>query len=85
VTTIVNLQPRYDRGAEAANGQRAVELYRQHVPDVTLLDLRMPVLSGIQAAAAIRHDYPRAKLIALTTYGGDEESAAHCKPAYRRT
>jgi two-component system NarL family response regulator len=73
VTTIVNLQPDMTVVAEAANGQRAVELYRQHMPDVTLLDLRMPVLSGIEAAAAIRHDYPKAKLIALTTYGGDED------------
>jgi DNA-binding NarL/FixJ family response regulator len=73
VTTIVNLQSDMTVVAEAANGQRAVELYRQHMPDVTLLDLRMPVLSGIEAAAAIRHDCPKAKLIALTTYGGDED------------
>jgi DNA-binding NarL/FixJ family response regulator len=73
VSTIVNLQPDMAVIAEAANGQQAVELYRQHVPDVTLLDLRMPVLSGIEAASAIRHDYPKAKLIALTTYGGDED------------
>jgi len=85
VTTIVNLQPDMTVVAEAANGQRAVELYRQHVPDVTLLDLRMPVLSGIQAAAAIRHDYPRAKLIALTTYGGDEDIRRALQAAYRRT
>jgi two-component system NarL family response regulator len=73
VSTIVNLQPDMTVVAEAANGQQAVELYRQHVPDVTLLDLRMPVLSGIEAASAIRRDYPKAKLIALTTYGGDED------------
>jgi len=59
--------------AEAANGQQAIELYRAHLPDVTLLDLRMPILSGIEAAAAIHRDYPRARLIALTTYGGDED------------
>jgi two-component system, NarL family, response regulator len=73
VSTIVNLQPDMTVVAEAANGQQAIELYRKHLPDVTLLDLRMPILSGIEAAAAIRRDHPRARLIALTTYGGDED------------
>ncbi len=73
VSTIVNLQPDMTVVAEAANGQQAVELYRTHQPDVTLLDLRMPIMSGIEAAAAIRRDFPRARLIALTTYGGDED------------
>jgi two-component system NarL family response regulator len=73
VSTIVNLQPDMTVVAEAANGQQAIELYRAHLPDVTLLDLRMPILSGIEAAAAIHKEYPRAKLIALTTYGGDED------------
>jgi two-component system, NarL family, response regulator len=73
VSTIVNLQPDMIVVAEAANGQQAIELYRTHFPDVTLLDLRMPILSGIEAAAAIHREYPRARLIALTTYGGDED------------
>jgi two-component system NarL family response regulator len=73
VSTIVNLQPDMTVVAEAANGQQAIELYRMHLPDVTLLDLRMPILSGIEAAAAIHRDFPRARLIALTTYGGDED------------
>jgi two-component system, NarL family, response regulator len=73
VSTIVNLQPDMIVVAEAANGQQAIELYRAHLPDVTLLDLRMPILSGIEAAAAIHKEYPRARLIALTTYGGDED------------
>jgi DNA-binding NarL/FixJ family response regulator len=73
VSTIVNLQPDMTVVAEATNGQQAIELYRAHLPDVTLLDLRMPILSGIDAAAAIHKEYPRAKLIALTTYGGDED------------
>jgi two-component system NarL family response regulator len=58
---------------EAANGRQAVELFREHVPDVAVLDVRMPVLSGIEAALAIRRDFPRAGLIALSTYGGDED------------
>jgi two-component system NarL family response regulator len=73
VSTIVNLQPDMTVVAEAANGQQAFELYRAHLPDVALLDLRMPILSGIEAAAAIHREYPQARLIALTTYGGDED------------
>ena len=73
VTTIVNMQPDMTVVAEAANGQQAVEMFRKNLPDVTLLDLRMPGITGLEAAAAIRRDYPKAKLIALTTYGGDED------------
>jgi DNA-binding NarL/FixJ family response regulator len=73
VTTIVNLQPDMTVIAEAANGAQAVEMFRQHRPDVALLDLRMPVMTGFEAAAAIREEFPDAKLVALTTYGGDED------------
>jgi two-component system NarL family response regulator len=73
VSTIVNMQPDMTIVAEASNGQQAVELYRKHLPDVTLLDLRMPVMGGVEAAKAIRTDFPNARLIALTTYGGDED------------
>jgi DNA-binding NarL/FixJ family response regulator len=73
VTTIVNMQPDMCVVAEASNGQQAVELYRLHVPDVALLDLRMPGMSGVDAALAIRRDFPNARMIALTTYGGDED------------
>jgi DNA-binding NarL/FixJ family response regulator len=73
VTTIVNMQPDMTVVAEAASGQQAVELFRKHLPDVTLLDLRMPVMSGVEAAIAIRREHPEARLIALTTYGGDED------------
>jgi DNA-binding NarL/FixJ family response regulator len=73
VTTIVNMQPDMTVVAEAANGQQAVEMFRKHLPDVTLLDLRMPGMTGLEAAVAIRREHPRARLIALTTYGGDED------------
>ena len=73
VTTIVNMQPDMVVIAEAANGAQALELYRQHQPDVVLLDMRMPVMSGVDAATAIRAEYPQARMIALTTYGGDED------------
>ncbi|HXS97521.1 MAG TPA: response regulator transcription factor [Candidatus Limnocylindrales bacterium] len=73
VTTIVNMQPDMAVVAEAANGQQAVEMYRQHQPDVALLDLRMPGMGGVEAATAIRAEFPNARMIALTTYGGDED------------
>lgn len=59
--------------AEATNGQQAVELYREHKPDVMLIDLRMPVLSGVEAIATIRKEFPGARIIVLTTYDGDED------------
>jgi len=73
VSTIVNMQPDMRVVAEAVNGQQAVEMYRQHRPDVALLDMRMPVMGGVEAATAIRAEFPHARMIALTTYGGDED------------
>jgi len=73
VSTIVNMQPDMTVVAEASNGQQAVELYRKHLPDVALLDMRMPIMSGVEAAQAIRAEFPHARMIALTTYGGDED------------
>ena len=59
--------------AEASNGQEAVELFRKLRPDVTLLDLRMPVMDGIAAAKAIRQENAEAHIIALTSYDGDQD------------
>ena len=73
VTTIVNMQPDMAIVAEASNGKQAVEMYRQYLPDLVLLDMRMPVMGGVEAAAAIRAEFPEAKMIALSTYGGDED------------
>src|SRR5260221_6470796 len=73
VSTIVNMQPDMTVVAEASSGQQAVVQFRKHLPDVTLLDLRMPGMNGVEAATAIRSEYPGARMIALTTYGGDED------------
>lgn len=59
--------------AEGANGQQAVELFGEHKPDVTLMDLRLPVLSGVEAIKAIRQESPQARIIVLTTFDGDED------------
>jgi two-component system NarL family response regulator len=58
--------------AEAANGREAVALFAAHQPDLALMDLRMPVLSGVEATIAIRAQFPDARIIVLTTYDGDE-------------
>jgi DNA-binding NarL/FixJ family response regulator len=58
--------------AEAAHGREAVELFRQHNPDIALMDLRMPVMGGVEATIAIREEFREARIIVLTTYDGDE-------------
>ena len=73
VTTIINKQADMRVIAEAANGAEALTLYRQHRPHVTLIDLRMPVVSGLDATIAIRAEFPQARIIALTSYGGDAD------------
>lgn len=57
--------------AEASNGRDAVELFRKHRPDVTLMDLQMPEMNGIDALSAIRLEFPNARIIVLTSYAGD--------------
>lgn len=59
--------------AEGVDGKQAIDLYRQHQPDVTLMDLRMPVLGGVDAIVKIRQEFPSARIIVLTTYDGDED------------
>jgi DNA-binding NarL/FixJ family response regulator len=59
--------------AEATNGKQAVDLFRQHRPEITLMDLRMPVMTGVEAITAIRGEFPTARIIVLTTYDGDED------------
>jgi DNA-binding NarL/FixJ family response regulator len=60
--------------AEATNGQEAIELFQLHRPDVTLMDLQMPVMNGIDAISAIRSDSPNARFIVLVTYQGDVQA-----------
>jgi DNA-binding NarL/FixJ family response regulator len=57
--------------AEAANGREALEQFRRHRPDVTLMDLQMPQMNGVEAMTAIRAEFPDARIIVLTTYMGD--------------
>lgn len=73
ITTILNAQSDISVVAEASNGQQAIDMYAVTKPDVGLLDVRMPGLGGIEAVAAIRSKFPEARLICLSTYGGDED------------
>jgi DNA-binding NarL/FixJ family response regulator len=57
--------------AEASNGREAIEQFRLHIPDITLLDLQMPDMNGIDAMIAVRGEFPDARVIVLTTYSGD--------------
>jgi DNA-binding NarL/FixJ family response regulator len=58
---------------QAANGEDAISLFQQHQPDIMLIDLRLPTISGIEVITKIRADYPRARIIVLSTYDTDEE------------
>lgn len=73
LVTILNEQPDMTVVAEATNGQQAVALYRKVLPDVVLMDVRMPVMNGFEAAQAIRQEFPDARILTLSTYSGDED------------
>lgn len=64
---------------QAANGQEAIQSFRRLRPDITLMDLRMPDMNGIEAISAIRTEFPNARIIVLTTYAGDVQAAAALK------
>jgi len=70
---LINTVPDMEVIAEGINGQQGLELFREFEPDVTLMDLRMPVLSGVEAITRIRREYPNARIIVLTTFDGDED------------
>jgi DNA-binding NarL/FixJ family response regulator len=73
LSAIVNAHPDMAVVAEAINGEQALALHRTHRPDVTLMDMRMPVVTGFEAVSAIRREFPNARIIALSTFGGDED------------
>jgi DNA-binding NarL/FixJ family response regulator len=71
IAALISNQSDMELVGEAANGREAVELFRKHHPDITLMDLQMPEMSGIDAMGAIRGEFPDARIIVLTTYAGD--------------
>lgn len=73
ITAIIASETNMTLIAEAASGEQAIKLYRQHQPDVTLMDLRLSGMSGIDAMIAIRGEHPAARIIILSTFEGDAE------------
>ncbi len=74
ISAIIQIQPDIEVVGDAENGARAIELFRQFVPDVTLMDLQMPVTDGLEAIKVIRKEFPDARIIVLTTYKGDAQA-----------
>jgi len=73
IAAILSTEPDLQLVADANTGKDAVRLFRQHRPDVTLMDLRLPDKSGIETTREIRNEFPDAKIIALTSYDGDQD------------
>lgn len=73
LTAIINSQTDMKLVAEASSGREGIEQFRAFLPDVTLMDLRMPDMSGIDAVISIRSEFPEARIIILTTFEGDVE------------
>ncbi len=71
IAFLVKSQKDMELVAEASDGEEAIEQFRRHRPDVTLMDLRMPNLNGTEAISRIRNEFPDAKIIVLSTYAGD--------------
>jgi len=71
IAVLVGTQPDMTLVGEASNGREAIQQFRTHRPDVTLMDLQMPEMNGFDAVVAIRGEFPDAKIIVLTTYKGD--------------
>src|SRR6201993_2993205 len=71
IAALLATQPDMNLVAEASNGRQAIEQFRTNRPDITLMDLQMPEMSGLDAMIAIRSEFPEARIIVLTTYIGD--------------
>ena len=75
VAAVLAAQPDMSLVAQASNGREAIQQFRQHRPDVTLMDLQMPDINGLDAMVAIHKESPGAKIIILTTYASDLQGA----------
>jgi len=71
IAALVNAEPDMKLIAEASNGEEAIKAVRSHQPDVTLMDIQMPTVDGLEAIDRIRGEFPNARIIVLTTYTGD--------------
>ncbi len=83
VSALIGNQADMELVAEASNGREALDQFRRHRPDVTLMDLQMPETSGIDAISAIRGEFPDARIIVLTTHAGDVQISRALKAGAR--
>jgi DNA-binding NarL/FixJ family response regulator len=83
IAGLVALHPEMTVVAEAENGREGVQQFRAHHPDVTLMDMQMPEMSGLDAIVAIRGEFPEARIIVLTTYDGDAQALRALKAGAR--
>ena len=83
VAALLATQPDMHVVAEGGNGREGVQLFRTHRPDVTLMDLQMPEMNGLEATIAIRAEFPEARIIVLTTYAGDVQVVRALKAGAR--
>ncbi len=73
LVALLNTMPEFAVVAQASDGEQGVALFREHRPDVTLMDLRLPKVGGVEAIGRIRKEFPEARIIVLTTFDGDED------------
>jgi DNA-binding NarL/FixJ family response regulator len=83
IAAILEAQPDMVLIGQASNGREAITVFRARRPDVTLMDLRMPDMSGVATIAAIRAEFPNARIVVLTTYNGDVQATAALKAGAR--
>lgn len=83
IAALINGESDMELVADACNGHDAIEKFRLHRPDVTLMDLQMPALNGIEAITGIRSEFPKARIIVLTTYTGDVQVVRALKAGAR--
>ena len=83
IAALVNAETDMELVAEASNGLEAVEKFRTHRPDVTLMDIQMPELNGVEAISRIHAEFPGARVIVLTTYSGDAQVVAALRAGAR--
>src|SRR6476620_2103513 len=83
IAALLATQPDISLVAEASNGREAIQQFRKHHPDVTLMDLQMPEMNGLDAIIAIRGEFPEARIIVLTTYAGDVQVVRALKAGAR--